>query len=101
MPFKAQKAVFSKLLDVADVSTLSRKDRLRYEEALKGYRDYHATMDYAKEEGFEKGRKEGIKEGRVEERREVARTMKLKGIDNMLIAEITHLSLEEIKNCKE
>lgn len=81
MPFKAQKAVFSKLLDVADVSTLSRKERLRYEEALKGYRDYHATMDYAEERGIKK----------------VARAMKLKGMDITSIAEITQLSPEEIE----
>ncbi|WP_308587809.1 hypothetical protein [uncultured Parabacteroides sp.] len=40
MPFKAQKAVFDKLLEVADVANLSKDERVLYDEALKRYRDY-------------------------------------------------------------
>ena len=34
MPFKAQKAVFDKLLAVADVANLSKEERIQYDEAL-------------------------------------------------------------------
>ena len=39
MPFKAKKAVFDKLLEVADVANLSKEERIQYDEALKRYRD--------------------------------------------------------------
>lgn len=61
MPFKASKTVFSKLLEVADVASLSREDRLRYDEALKHYRDYHNCLDYAEEKGIQKGMQKGRK----------------------------------------
>ena len=55
MPFKARKAVFDKLLEVADVANLSKDERILYDEALKRYRDYKNTIDYAEEKGLEKG----------------------------------------------
>ena len=44
MPFKAQKAVFDKLLEVADVANLNKDERVLYDEALKRYRDYKNTI---------------------------------------------------------
>ena len=55
MPFKAKKAVFDKLLEVADVANLSKEERIQYDEALKRYRDYKNTIDYAEEKGILKG----------------------------------------------
>lgn len=55
MPFKARKAVFDKLLEVADVANLSKDERILYDEALKRYRDYKNTIDYAEEKGVENG----------------------------------------------
>ena len=109
MPFKAQKAVFDKLLEVADVANLSKDERVLYDEALKRYRDYKNTIDYAEERGVEKGRKEGIeigvtkgltkglKEGRKEGIHSVAKAMKEKGLSLLTIAEVTGLSEAEIK----
>ena len=89
MPFKAQKAVFDKLLEVADVANLSKDERVLYDEALKRYRDYKNTIDYAEERGIEKGRKEGIYS--------VAKNMKEKGLPILTIAEVTGLCEAEIK----
>ncbi len=109
MPFKAQKAVFDKLLEVADVANLSKDERVLYDEALKRYRDYKNTIDYAEERGIEKGRKEGIeigvtkglKEGRKEGKKEgvysVAKAMKEKGLPLLTIAEVTGLGEAEIE----
>ena len=113
MPFKAQKAVFDKLLEVADVANLSKDERVLYDEALKRYRDYKNTIDYAEERGVEKGRKEGrkegieigvtkgltkgLKEGRKEGIHSVAKAMKEKGLPLLTIAEVTGLSEAEIK----
>lgn len=93
MPFKAQKAVFDKLLEVADVANLSKDERVLYDEALKRYRDYKNTIDYAEERGVEKGRKEGRKEGIYS----VAKAMKEKGLPLLTIAEVTGLSKTEIE----
>ena len=117
MPFKAQKAVFDKLLEVADVANLSKDERVLYDEALKRYRDYKNTIDYAEERGIEKGRKEGrkegieigvtkgltkgLKEGRKEGKKEgvysVAKAMKEKGFPLLTITEVTGLSQAEIE----
>ena len=46
--------------------------------------------------GIEKGREEGREEGRKEEKIEIARNMKLSGLDTNTIAKITNLSEDEI-----
>ena len=100
MPFKARKAVFDKLLEVADVASLSKEERILYDEALKRYRDYKNTIDYAEERGIEKGREEGIMEGmakgKATEQRLIATNLKKQGIALELIAQCTGLSIDEI-----
>ncbi|WP_353723289.1 hypothetical protein [Dyadobacter sp. 676] len=73
---------------------------------LKAKWDNENSMAYAKEEAIEEGMKEGfakgIAKGREEGREEglllTARNMKAKGFDLQTIAEITGLSVGEIKN---
>ncbi len=108
MPFNAQKAVFDKLLDIADVSKLNEKERARYDEALKIYRDYYGTINSAKrqgrKEGEEKGRAEGLAEGeakgiekgKMEGLLTAAHGMKDLGIPIENIAKVTGLTPEEI-----
>ena len=59
-PFKEEQETFLRLLDVANVNSLSEKERAIYEENLKNYRDWYATIDYAQTEGIEKGMQKGI-----------------------------------------
>ena len=66
-PFKEEQETFLRLLDVANVNSLSEKERAIYEENLKNYRDWYATIDYAQTEGIEKGMQKGIEKGRQEE----------------------------------
>lgn len=84
MPFKAKKAVFDKLLEVADVANLSKEERIQYDEALKRYRDYKNTIDYAEEKGILKGKES------------TARNMKADGLSHSIIQKYTGLSLEDI-----
>lgn len=67
MPEAAKNSVFAKLAEIADVGSLSREERLKYDYALKKYRDTNAVLDYAKkmaeEEGWAQGRAEGMAEG--------------------------------------
>ena len=94
-PFKEEQETFLRLLDVANVNSLSEKERAIYEENLKNYRDWYATIDYAQTEGIEKGMQKGIEKGRQEEKLQIARKMKEQGLDSELIAQCSGLSVED------
>ena len=93
-PFKEKEAYFRRLLDVANVNALSLKERATYDENLKIYRDWKATMEYAVEEAETKGKPEGERLATLRN----ARNMKKAGVDLSLIAECTGLSLEIIQS---
>ena len=100
MPFKLRKAVFQRLEDIVDIASLSKADRIKYDESIKVYRDNLVTESYAQRKGWEKGLVEGRAEGRAEGREirnaEIVSAMKAKGLPLDLIAEVTGLSSEEI-----
>ncbi|MBR2437485.1 MAG: hypothetical protein IKB26_00400 [Bacteroidales bacterium] len=99
------KEVFYRVLDTADVGSLSEKDQMRYESALKNYLDTMSCIEYAtvkvREEGKAEGKAEGLAEGKAEgesmAKASIAKSMKEKGLDNKIIAECTGLSVEQIK----
>ena len=99
------KEVFYRVLDTADVGSLSEKDQMRYESALKNYLDTMSCIEYAtvkvREEGKAEGKAEGLAEGIAEgesmAKASIAKSMKEKGLDNKIIAECTGLSVEQIK----
>ena len=43
MPFKLRKAVFQRLEDIVDIASLSKEDRIKYDEIIKVYRDSLGT----------------------------------------------------------
>ena len=114
LPWAAQNSVFQKLAEIADVSSLTKEERLHYDEALRKYRDTLCVLESAEQRGLKKGREEGLAEGRAEglakgraeglakgraeERIEIARNMKAKELPVDLIAECSGLSPEEIAN---
>ncbi|WP_299991499.1 Rpn family recombination-promoting nuclease/putative transposase [uncultured Bacteroides sp.] len=61
------------------------RDNIRAEGLAKG-----------REEGLAEGREEGLAKGRTEERIENARKMKMRGLDDSMISDITGLTIEEI-----
>ena len=97
LPWAAQSAVFKKLESIADVSAMTRAERLQYDEALKKYRDTISVFEGVRLEG----RKEGNEEGRVEgEKRKaiaIARNLKSMGMSISDISKATGLQEEEIK----
>ena len=93
-PFKEKEAYFRRLLDVANVKALSPKERATYDENLKIYRDWKATMEYAVEEAETKGKAEGERLATLRN----ARNMKKAGVALSLVAECTGLSLEIIQS---
>ena len=54
-------------------------------------------IQQGRQEGIQQGRQEGIQQGQQERSLEIARNLKLKGIDLNTIAECSGLSLDEIK----
>ena len=91
-PFKEKEAYFRRLLDVANVNALSPKERATYDENLKIYRDWKATMEYAVEEAETKGKAEGERLATLRH----ARNLKQAGVALSLIDACTGLSLEII-----
>ena len=104
LPWAAQNSVFQKLAEIADVSSLTKEERLHYDEALRKYRDTLCVLEGAEQRGLKRGREEGLAkglakgraEGLAEGRIEAARNMKAKGLPVDLIAECSGLSPEEI-----
>ena len=102
MPWAAQNAVFQRLAEVAEVSKLSKEDRLAYDHALKRYRDTYNAMTGAEQKGLAEGLAKGLAKGRAEgieeAKRENALRMKAKGYPVEDIAEITGLDAETINS---
>ncbi len=112
LPWAAQNSVFQKLAEIADVSSLTKEERLHYDEALRKYRDTLCVLESAEQRGLKRGREEGLAKGReeglakglekgraeglAEGRIEIARNMKEKGLAIELIAACSGLSPEEI-----
>ena len=91
-PFYVEKSVFGKILEVANVATLSEEERWEYDQALKHYRDYNNTMYTFYHQGLE----EGETKGRAEGIRLMIQNMREQGMDISSIAKIAKLSEEEV-----
>lgn len=90
LPWAAQSAVFQKLESIADVSGMTRAERLQNDDALKKYRDTISVFEGVRLEGLAEGRKEGIIAN--------ARKMKSYGFTLEMIADITGLTIEEVRD---
>ena len=90
LPFKARNAVFKKLEEIVDIASMSKEERMRYDESIKVYRDQLAVMEFE--------RNKGLAEGRAEEKENVARNLKRMGMDVETIAKATGLDLDVIES---
>lgn len=110
IPFKDKNNVFAHLETLSDYYAMDPEDRKVYDAALRRSRDYYATMESAKVEGWEvghekgraegreEGRAEGREEGRMNEKYENARNLKQLGVSTDIIAKATGLTVKEIEN---
>lgn len=85
LPFKARKAVFQRLEDIVDIASLTKEERIRYDESIKVYRDNLVTEAYA------------LEKGRAEERVEIIQRLKRKGFSSEEIANMLDLPLDKIE----
>ena len=101
IPEYAPKSVFGKILEVANVASLSPEERLEYDQALKHYRDYNNTMHTQYRQGKEEGLAEGLAKGLAEGNakiRQMLQNMQEMGMDITTMAKIAKLSEEEVTN---
>ena len=90
----AQKSVFKKLEQIVDIASMSKADRIKYDESIKKYRDTLAVMSGQWLEGKAEGKAEGLQEGIAK----VAKNMKAMKMSDKQIAAATGLSEETIKS---
>ena len=105
MPWAAQYAAFQKLAEICEVAALTPKERERYEESMKVYRDNIAIAQRAEADGeargLAKGRAEGRAEGGREMQVEIALQMKKSGMPSSQIAQFTGLDISEVEKLSE
>jgi predicted transposase/invertase (TIGR01784 family) len=89
LPWAAQNAVFQRLAEVGEVSALTKDERIKYDYALKKFRDTYNTIRGAEQKGRAGGRAEG--------RAEVVKAMRSKGYTDEDIILITGISPEELE----
>ena len=85
LPFKARKSVFEKLEKIVDIASLSKEERMKYDESIKVYRDNLVTLEFAEQKG------------RAEGKEETARNLKKMGVSLEIISKATGLSIEKIE----
>lgn len=107
MPFAAQNSVFAKLSQIAEVSELSKEERIKYDADIRHYRDMLAQKDYydhleqnsierGLKKGMAQGMAQGMAKGMAKKSAEIARNLKAAGLSRELIAQTTGLSFAEI-----
>ena len=117
LPKEFQKEVFRRLFEASEIAQFSEDKRIKYEQEMISERDYNNILATAREEGlkmgyeegreegrkkgraegFEEGREKGREEGRIEERLVMAQKLKNLGVSDVIIAESSGLTVEQIK----
>jgi len=85
MPVRLQERIFKKIFEIAEIAKMTDAESFEYEHSRKQLNDLKNSLDTAEEKGVAKGSIE------------IAKKMILKGIDIEEIAEITGLTIDEIK----
>ena len=91
LPWAAKSSVFKRLEQIADVASLSRQERMKYDVGLRKYRDTLSVLEGAKQDGLAEGRAEGIENEKIE----TVKRLKAIGADINMITVATGLSAEE------
>lgn len=103
-PFAPNGVVFKRLEEISDLTELTREERMKYDTAIRQYRDTLNMFKDEKErgraeglaEGLAEGRAEGHAEGRAEAMLSVVRNMKAAGLGVGVIQQATGLPPEVI-----
>lgn len=93
LPWAAQNSVFQRLAEIGEVSAMTKEERIKYDHALKRYRDTLNTIQGAELKGIQ----QGIQQGERRQAVDTARRMMADGMPAELVAKYTGLSAEEIE----
>ena len=105
LPWPEKNPVFQRLAEISDLGSLSREERMKYDEAIRKYRDTLCVMQSQLDEGIqigiEKGRQQTLAEAQMQIQQNlasVARNLKAQHVPLDVIASSTGLSIQEIEN---
>ena len=101
MPFEAQHKIFKRLAEIADSKSLTKEEQEKYDNSMMVMWDNYAVYKHAEEKGIEKGIEKGRKEGKEEGRKEFALKLLAHNFPLDEIANLTDLSIEEIKKLEQ
>ena len=88
--------IFQKLFEDCRLSKLKTMEKKEYKKSLMDYYDVRDAVNVAREDGRAEGREEGREEGEASTKRLLARNMLAKGLDPVLVAEISGLTEDEV-----
>ena len=98
MPWAAKDSVFHKLAEIGEVSNMTKDERLKYDAALRHYRDTLNVMrsaeDKGRQQGLTEGRQQGLTEGRQQANIQTAKNLLAMGLSVDQIAKATGLNCE-------
>ena len=100
-PCEALDKIFKKLAEYADSKTLTKEEQEKYDNSMMVMWDNYAVYKHAEEKGIEKGIEKGRKEGKEEGRKEFALKLLAHNFPLDEIANLTDLSIEEIKKLEQ
>ncbi|MDY4551018.1 MAG: hypothetical protein SPD54_04215, partial [Parabacteroides sp.] len=105
LPWPEKNPVFQRLAEISDLGSLSREERMKYDEAIRKYRDTLCVMQSQLDEGIqigiEKGRQQTLAEAQMQIQQNlasVARNLKAQHVPLDVIASSTGLSIQEIED---
>ena len=90
LPWPEKNPVFQRLAEISDLGSLSREERMKYDEAIRKYRDTLCVMQSQLDEGIQIGRQQTLAS--------VARNLKAQHVPLDVIASSTGLSIQEIED---
>ena len=100
-PCEALDKIFKNLAEYADSKPLTKEEQEKYDNSMMVMWDNYAVYKYAVEKAYKKGYEEGYKIGYEEGRKEFALKLLAHNFPLDEIADLTDLSIEEIKKLEQ
>ena len=100
-PCEALDKIFKKLAEYADSKTLTKEEQEKYDNSMMVMWDNYAVYKHAVEKAYKKGYEEGIAKGEKKASKKVALKLLAHNFPIDEIADITGLSIEEIKKLEQ
>ena len=96
LPWTAKDPIFERLAQISEISALTRDERIKYDAAIRYYRDNAHALEDAEEVGERKGWKRGHAAGVRQGFIETAKKLKAMGMSTSDIHIVTGLLPEDI-----